>query len=69
MRRCAKGAYRIAAHRAGGQLIEHGRPPPSDADIRAYAFHCDAQDQTADLIATARAVEGMYVEWRRDAEG
>ncbi|GGK48103.1 helix-turn-helix domain-containing protein [Streptomyces flaveus] len=52
-------------HESKCSRIEHGRTPPSDADIRAYTLHCDAQDQTADLIATARAVEGMYVEWRR----
>ncbi|MGR4850159.1 helix-turn-helix domain-containing protein [Streptomyces sp. LARHCF252] len=52
-------------HESKCSRIEHGRTPPSDADIRVWTLHCSAQGQTADLIATARAVEGMYVEWRR----
>jgi hypothetical protein len=34
-------------------------------DIRAWCTACDAADQADDLIATARAVDSMYVEWRR----
>ncbi|MFJ7180246.1 helix-turn-helix domain-containing protein [Streptomyces massasporeus] len=52
-------------HESKCSRIEHGRTPPSDADIRAWTLHCGALEQTADLIAAARAVEGMYVEWRR----
>lgn len=26
---------------------------------------CDADDQTEDLIATARALDSVYMEWRR----
>ena len=52
-------------HESKCSRIEHGRTPPSDADIRAWTLHCGAQDQTTDLIATARTVEGMYIEWRR----
>ncbi|MBD0747999.1 helix-turn-helix transcriptional regulator [Streptomyces sp. CBMA152] len=58
-------AERSGWHESKCSRIEHGRTVPSDGDIRAYTLHCDAQDQTADLIATTRAVEGMYVEWRR----
>ncbi|MCF3136976.1 helix-turn-helix domain-containing protein [Streptomyces olivochromogenes] len=52
-------------HESKCSRIEHGRTLPSDAGIRAYTLHCGAPDQSADLIATARAVEGMYVQWRR----
>lgn len=52
-------------HESKCSRIEHGRTPPSDTDIRAWTLHCNADEQAADLIATARAVEGMYVEWRR----
>ncbi|GAA0358041.1 helix-turn-helix transcriptional regulator [Streptomyces blastmyceticus] len=52
-------------HESKCSRIEHGRTPPSDADIRAWTLHCGAQEQAADLIATARNIEGMYVEWRR----
>ncbi len=38
---------------------------PTDGDIRAWCAGCGAADQADDLIATARAVDSMYVEWRR----
>ncbi|MEU8434724.1 Scr1 family TA system antitoxin-like transcriptional regulator [Streptomyces sp. NPDC029216] len=38
---------------------------PCDADIRAWCTACNAEEQAADLVATARAVESMYMEWRR----
>ncbi|MFF7633706.1 helix-turn-helix domain-containing protein [Kitasatospora sp. NPDC008050] len=38
---------------------------PSDADIRAWCSACGAGDQADDLIATARTVESMYLEWRQ----
>ncbi|MEU9376492.1 DUF5753 domain-containing protein [Streptomyces sp. NPDC048255] len=38
---------------------------PSDADIRAWCTACEAEEQAEDLVATARAVESMYMEWRR----
>lgn len=38
---------------------------PSDSDIRAWCAHCRASDQVADLIASLRVVEGMFIEWRR----
>lgn len=47
--------------------LEHGVQPPSDADIRAWCAACGADDQAADLIAQARAIESMYVEYRRRA--
>lgn len=52
-------------HESKCSRIEHGRALPSDADIRAWTGHCGAVDQAEDLIASARAVDGMYVEWRR----
>ena len=52
-------------HESKCSRIEHGHTPPSDADLRAWTLHCGAQDQTADLIAAARGIDGMYVEWRR----
>lgn len=52
-------------HESKCSRIENGRSAPSDADIRAWTLHCGAEEQTNDLIATARGIEGMYVEWRR----
>lgn len=45
--------------------IEYGKQTPTEADIRVWCQHCVAADQTADLIATVRHIEAMYVEWRR----
>lgn len=45
--------------------IEHGKQAPSEDDLAAWCRACGADGQLNDLIATARAVETMYVEWRR----
>lgn len=45
--------------------IEHGKQTPMVNDIMTWCAHCNADDQKADLIAAVRAVEGMYIEWRR----
>ncbi|WP_181788668.1 helix-turn-helix domain-containing protein [Streptomyces phytophilus] len=58
-------ARRAGWHESKCSRLEHGRTPPSDADIRAWTLHCDAAGQADDLIATARGIDGMYVEWRR----
>jgi hypothetical protein len=47
--------------------IEHGVQPPSDRDIRDWCQACAAKDQAADLIATLRAVESAYLEFRRQS--
>jgi transcriptional regulator with XRE-family HTH domain len=58
-------ASRAGWHESKCSRIENGRTPPSDDDLRVYTFHCAAADQAADLIATARNINGAYVEWRR----
>jgi transcriptional regulator with XRE-family HTH domain len=45
--------------------IEHGAITAAEDDIRAWCRACGAEDQAAELIETARAVETLYVEWRR----
>ncbi|QLJ00184.1 helix-turn-helix transcriptional regulator [Streptomyces sp. NEAU-sy36] len=52
-------------HESKCSRIENGRTAPSDDDLRMYTLHCGATGQTADLIATARNIDGAYVEWRR----
>ena len=47
--------------------IEHGIQAPTDTDIRAWCRACRAEDQITELIATARAVESAYLEFRRQA--
>ncbi|CAL9468041.1 hypothetical protein SUDANB9_02767 [Streptomyces sp. enrichment culture] len=58
-------ASRAGWHESKCSRIENGRTPPSDDDLRVYTLHCAADDLTADLIATARNIDGSYVEWRR----
>jgi len=45
--------------------IENGITAPADSDIRAWCAACDASQDAADLIATNRAVDSMYIQWRR----
>jgi transcriptional regulator with XRE-family HTH domain len=47
--------------------IEHGVQPPTDSDIRAWCRACNAEEQAPDLIATLRAVESAYLEFRRQS--
>ncbi|MGW1659100.1 helix-turn-helix domain-containing protein [Streptomyces atratus] len=56
---------RCGWHPAKTTRIQKGDAPPSDTDIRTWCAVCGADDQTEDLIATARAVDSMYLEWRR----
>ncbi|MCD0452502.1 DUF5753 domain-containing protein [Actinocorallia sp. API 0066] len=45
--------------------IEHAARAPNAQDIRTWCEVCGAPEQTEDLLASLRAVEGAYVEWRR----
>ncbi|MBK3545857.1 helix-turn-helix transcriptional regulator [Streptomyces sp. MBT60] len=45
--------------------LQSGRSQPSDDDIRAWCRACGAEDEAADLIASARQAQQMYTEWRR----
>ena len=47
--------------------IEHGVQAPSDQDIRDWCRTCGVEEQIPDLIATARAVQSAYLEFRRQA--
>lgn len=56
---------RCGWHPAKTSRILSAKTAPADSDIQAWCAACGAEDQLADLIATTRAVESMYVEWRR----
>ncbi|WKK25905.1 helix-turn-helix transcriptional regulator [Streptomyces olivoreticuli] len=56
---------RCGWHAAKTSRIQSGKAAPTDADLRAWCAACGAEEQAADLIATARAADSMYVEWRR----
>jgi len=52
-------------HPSKSSRIENARTPPSAEDIRAWCRACRAGDQEENLVASLRAVEGMFIEWRR----
>ena len=52
-------------HESKCSRIENARTIPSPADIRIWCKVCGVPDQAADLTATLRAIDSMYVEWRR----
>ncbi|MFJ8209711.1 helix-turn-helix domain-containing protein [Streptomyces sp. NPDC096033] len=56
---------RCGWHPAKTTRLQKGEIAASDADIRAWCAATDSDDQAPDLIATARAVDSMYQEWRR----
>ncbi|OLT10369.1 hypothetical protein BJF78_29130 [Pseudonocardia sp. CNS-139] len=58
-------AARCGWHFTKISKIEHGKQAPSEQDLRLWAISCGAPDQIPDLVATARAIDSMYVEWQR----
>jgi transcriptional regulator with XRE-family HTH domain len=60
-------ARSIGCHFTKISRIENGAQAPSEDNIKAWCRVCNAVDQIPDLIASARAIESMYVEWRRQA--
>ncbi|EFL25541.1 putative regulatory protein [Streptomyces himastatinicus ATCC 53653] len=61
----AELAARCGWHESKTSRIQNGRTVPSEEDLRAWCAACGADDQVPDLIATSRAVDSMYTEWRR----
>jgi transcriptional regulator with XRE-family HTH domain len=47
--------------------IENGTQVPTDKDILTWCTVCQSEEQAPELIATARAVESAYLEYRRQA--
>lgn len=58
-------AARCGWHPSKSSRIMNARTPPSADDIRAWCRACGVEDQTADLVASLRIAEGMWVGWRR----
>jgi hypothetical protein len=58
-------AAHLGSHFSKVSRIENGAQAPSEDVIKAWCRVCQAEDQVPDLVATARAIESMYVEWRR----
>jgi hypothetical protein len=65
----AELAARCGWHESKTSRLVHAKAQPTDADIRAWCTACGAEDQADDLIAVARAVDSMYMEWRRRHRG
>ncbi len=70
MRKDARLSGRELAALAGWHFtkvskIEHGRTMPTEADLELWCFHCRAQNELPDLIATARSIARMYAEIKR----
>jgi transcriptional regulator with XRE-family HTH domain len=58
-------AARAGWERTKVSKIEHATRPPSAEAIRTWCRLCSAEDEVPDLIASLRAAEGMWIEWRR----
>ncbi|MPZ83103.1 MAG: helix-turn-helix domain-containing protein [Actinophytocola sp.] len=58
-------AVSVGCHYTKVSRIENGSQAPSEDNIKAWCRACSAESEIPDLIATARAIESMYVEWRR----
>ncbi|GLW58525.1 DUF5753 domain-containing protein [Kitasatospora phosalacinea] len=52
-------------HDAKTSRILNAKAAPSDSDIRTWCRACGADDQAEDLVASNRAADSLYVEWRR----
>jgi transcriptional regulator with XRE-family HTH domain len=69
--RKSAGLTGLAVAEATGQhvtrisRIENGGQPPTERNILDWCAVCGAEDQVAELIATARTVESAYQEWVR----
>ncbi|WP_433144951.1 helix-turn-helix domain-containing protein [Actinomadura nitritigenes] len=58
-------AAAVGWHKSKVSRIEKAVQPVTRADIRAWCQACGAEDQVDDLVASLRAAESGYVEWRR----
>ncbi len=45
--------------------LENGKRPPSQEDVRQWAYHCRVPELIPDLLASLHAVDTLFVEWRR----
>ncbi|MEU7158475.1 helix-turn-helix domain-containing protein [Streptomyces chrestomyceticus] len=58
-------AERCGWYKSKTSRIENARTLPTDADIRAWCWACNADEESEDLLAAARHAETLYVQWRR----
>lgn len=55
----------VGWHPSKTSRIERAVQPVTAADIAAWCRACGAPVEVPDLVASLRAVEGAYIEWRR----
>src|SRR5438046_174804 len=58
-------ATALGCHFTKVSRIEHGGQTPTEPYLKALCRVCQAEGQLPDLIASVRAIESMYLEWRR----
>lgn len=52
-------------HSSKASRIEHGKQMPSEDDIKQWCLHSGQPEPVPDLMAMVRALDEMWVEWRR----
>ncbi|MDX3004488.1 helix-turn-helix transcriptional regulator [Kribbella solani] len=52
-------------HEAKTSRIEHAKQRPTENDVRAWCYVCTVPKLTPELIAELRAVNSMWLDWRR----
>src|SRR5207253_4881648 len=52
-------------HSSKASRIEYGKQMPSEDDIKQWCLHSGRPEQVADLVTMVRALDEMWVEWRR----
>ena len=58
-------ATAIGCHYTRVSRIEHGAQTASEEYVKALCRACRAEEHIPDLIASIRAIDSMYLEWRR----
>lgn len=52
-------------HSSKVSKVEHAKQVPTPDDINTWCRHCGVPGEAPELVASLRAVEGMFVDWRR----
>jgi transcriptional regulator with XRE-family HTH domain len=52
-------------HESKSSRIEHGKTPPSNADLAVWCAVCGVPDLAGELIAESRAADSLWLDWRR----
>ncbi|MFF7989740.1 helix-turn-helix domain-containing protein [Kitasatospora xanthocidica] len=61
----AELSERCGWHKSKTSRLQAGLAAPSEGDIRLWCTACGAENEIEELITSSRAVDAMYVDWRR----